>query len=208
MRLRLTALLALLLALGPASAHDGHAHGPGLQPIEGGTTLQPADGRLEVVEVFAYACGHCANFRPILDAWLRKAPAHVRFAHVPAAFNPNDAYARGYFAAESLGVLKRFHDAAFEAIHRTGALPARGATAGEVAGFAGTLGIDAARFRAAMDSPDTDAKMAAAREFAVRNGIQGTPTLVVDGRYRVQGATFRDTLRLVDELAARDAGAR
>jgi protein dithiol oxidoreductase (disulfide-forming) len=124
MRIRPTVLLALLLALAPAGAHDGHQHGPGLQPISDGITLQPADGKLEVVEVFAYTCGHCANFQPILDAWLRKAPARVRFAYLPAAFNPNDAYARGYFAAEALGVLKQFHDAAFEAIHRTGALPA------------------------------------------------------------------------------------
>lgn len=208
MPIRLTALFALLLALAPASAHDGHQHGPGLQPISSGTTLQPPDGKLEVVEVFAYTCGHCANFQPILDAWLRKASANVRFAYLPAAFNPNDAYARAYFAAESLGVLKPFHGAAFEAIHRTGALPARGATAGELASFAGTLGIDAARFRAAMDSPDTDRKMAVAREFAVRNGIEGTPTLVVDGQYRVQGSSFNDTLRLVDELAARDRSAR
>lgn len=208
MRIRPTIVLfALLLAIAPALAYDGHDHGPGLQPITGGTTLQPADGKLEVVEVFAYTCGHCANFQPILEAWLRKAPANVRFAYLPAAFNPGDAYARAYFAAQSMGVLKQFHGAAYEAIHRSGALPARGASAGELATFAGTLGIDAARFRAAMDSPETDAKMAAARDFALHNGIQGTPTLVVDGQYRVQGRTFNDTLRLVDELAARDRSA-
>jgi protein dithiol oxidoreductase (disulfide-forming) len=205
MRFRLTALLALLLALGPAPAHDGHAHGPGLQPITGGTTLQPGDGKLEVVEVFAYTCSHCANFQPILEQWKRTAPANVRFAYLPAAFDPQSSYARAYFAAEALGVLPRFHAAAYHAIHSSGALPARGATPNEMAAFAASLGIDATRFRAAMDSPDTDTKMAAAREFAVRNGIQGTPTLVVDGRYRVQGESFRDTLRLVDALAAEAA---
>jgi protein dithiol oxidoreductase (disulfide-forming) len=202
MRHCLVAAFALLLAFAPAAAHDGHAHDPGLQPIADGVALQPADGRLEVVEVFAYTCGHCANFQPILEQWKRTAPANVRFAYLPAAFDLQNTYARAYFAAESLGVLGRFHAAAYDAIHRSGLLPARGATASELAGFAGSLGIDAARFRAAMDSPATDAKMAAAREFAVRNGIQGTPTLVVDGRYRVQGGSFRDSLRLVDALAA------
>lgn len=200
---RLTVLLAVLLAFAPfsTSAHDGHDHGPGLQPIENGMALQPADGKLEVVEVFAYTCGHCADFQPILEQWKRTAPANVRFVYLPAAFDLQNGYARAYFAAESLGVLDRFHNAAYHAIHRNGTLPARGATANELAGFAASLGIDAARFRAAMASPATDAKMATAREFAVRNGIQGTPTLVVDGRYRVQGSSFRDTLRLVDELA-------
>lgn len=198
----LLAFLALLFAAAPAFAHDGHAHAQGLQPIEGGTALQPADGKLEVVEVFAYTCGHCANFQPILEAWLPKAGDNVRFVYLPAAFNPNDTYARAFFAAESLGVLKQFHGAAYDAIHRSLALPPRGATLGEMATFAGSLGIDAARFRAAMTSAETDARMAAARDFAIRNGIEGTPTLVVDGRYRVVGRSFTDTLHLVDELAS------
>jgi hypothetical protein len=40
----------------------------------------------------------------------------------------------------------------------------------------------------------------------MRSGVLGTPTLVVDGRYRVTASTREDTLRiaraLVDQLAS------
>lgn len=211
---RLLVLIALaLLAVAPASAqHAGHDHdhGPaeGYALIEDGARLAPPDGRIEVVEVFAYTCGHCANFQPLVEAWLREQPKDVRFAYLPAAFNPGDAYARGYFAAESLGVLKRVHGEMFEAIHRAGTLPSRGAAFDEIAAFAAMQGADRARFLAAMSSPATDARMAAAREFAVRNGVHATPTLVINGKYRVQGRTFTDTLRIADALIARERAAR
>ena len=215
MTARLFAFLAFaLLALSPARAQDHHGHdhdhGPaeGYALIEGGGPLAPLAGKIEVAEVFAYTCGHCANFQPLLEAWLRKKPKDVRFAYVPAAFDPGDAYARAYFAAETLGVLKQTHGETFAAIHRDYALPPRGATRAEIAGFVATQGIDRARFLAAMDSPATDARMTAARDFAVRNGVQGTPTLVINGKYRVQGRTFADTLRIADELIARERAAR
>lgn len=202
---------ALLMMLPPAFAqHAGHDHGPvaGYERIEDGAPLAPSDGRIEVVEVFAYTCGHCAAFQPLVDAWLRKLPEDVRFVYLPAAYDPNDAYARSYFAAESLGLLKRTHGETFAAIHQRQALPPRGASLEELATFAGTLGVDAGRFRTAMASPATDARMAAAREFAVRSGVQGTPTLIVNGKYRVQGRTLSDTLRIADELIAKERAAR
>ncbi len=209
MTARLLAPLAfLLLMLPPAFAHDGHDHGAAHARIENGKPLQAVDGKVEVVEVFAYTCGHCASFEPTLKAWTRKAPAHVRFVYLPAAFSLDNTYARAYFAAESLGVLDRFHGATYEAIHRHGTLPGRNASVSEFAAFAGSLGIDPARFAAAMTSPATDEKMRVAREFAIASGIQGTPTLVINGRHRVQAATFDETLHLADELIASERAAR
>lgn len=203
------AFACLLLALAPAFAqqHD-HDHGAQYATIDDGLRWQPADGRIEVVEVFAYTCGHCAAFQPLLEAWLRKAPKDVRFHYVPAAYDPGNSYARFYFATEALGAAKKTHRETFTAIHDSYALPARSASPGELAAFAQSLGVDAARLGTAMAGPQVDAKMAAAREFAVRNGIDATPTLVINGKYRVQGRTFADTLRIADELIARERAAR
>ena len=46
---------------------------------------------------------------------------HAGAVHA-TAFSPDDAYARGYFAAEALGAVDRTHHATFRAIH---AAPAR-----------------------------------------------------------------------------------
>lgn len=194
----------LLAAILPAQAAAPLVEGRDYVVIPGGEPWQPLDGKVEVVEVFGYWCHVCDSFQPLVDAWKRTLPAHVRFSYVPAAFNPNDSYARAYFAAESMGVLHRTHDATFAAIHDAQSLPQRNASVDEIAAFYGSLGIDAAKLQAAMASPATDARMAAAREFAVRSGVEGTPTVVVNGRYRVQARSLADLLRIADALVARE----
>jgi len=170
--------------------------------IDGGRPWQAEPGKIEVVEVFAYTCGHCDEFQPMLDAWARRAPRDVRLRLLPAAYDPADALARGFFAAEALGRAKQVHQPIFDAIHRTYALPARGTSVSEVQAFLAGQGLDAGKVLAAMTSPATDAKMNAAREFAVRSGIRGTPTLIINGKYRIQARSLQDSLRIADAVIA------
>ena len=37
--------------------------------LSSGTT-----GRIEVVEIFSYACGHCADLHPLIEPWQRALP--------------------------------------------------------------------------------------------------------------------------------------
>lgn len=196
------AVLACLMLLPLAALAQAPVEGTDYERIEGGQRWAPAPGTVEVVEVFAYGCGHCDQFRPLLEAWKRSAGKDVRVQYLPAAYDPADAYARGYFALEALGQAARVHPLLFDAIHREGSLPPRGASTGEVVTFLAAQGLDAAKVRAAMASPATDAKMNAAREFAVRSGIRGTPTLIINGRYRVQGHSLQDSLRIASALVA------
>src|SRR5690606_39552499 len=83
-------------------------------------------------------------------------------------------------------------------------LPARNASVGEMVAFLAAEGLDPARVAAAMASPATDEMMNAARDFAVRSGIQGTPTLIINGRYRVLGRSLRDSLRIAEALVAKE----
>ena len=200
----LLSLLLLLSAPGALAATAGAAAGP----VEGRDYVrveagpwQPVDGKIEVVEVFAYTCPHCADFEPILSAWARKLPDDVSFRYLPAAFDPRDAYARGFFVAEQAGAVGRTHAALFQAIHQDGLL-ARNATINELAWFYGQHGLDQAQARAAMASPQVDALMRRAYEWARANRLPGTPALVVDGRYLVTPRTHADALRIVDELIA------
>jgi thiol:disulfide interchange protein DsbA len=205
----LTSLALLLLACLPVSAalaQGGRAapapvvEGVDYVVIADGRPWQPLAGRIEVVEVFAYPCGYCRELHPEVEAWKRTLPRDVRFSYVPAAFDLQDRHARAFFAAEAQGALGKTHDATFHALHDTGTLPARGVTVDELVAFHAGLGLDAARFRAALQSPAIDAKMNDARAFAVRAGIQGTPTLIINGRYRVQGRSLADLVRIADAL--------
>lgn len=175
--------------------------------IENGRPFDPLAGKIEVVEVFGYWCVHCAHFQPQVDAWKRKLPADVRFTYVPAVFEQNDPFARAYFAAERTGALARTHDALFDAVHVQQTL-ARNATVDELAGFYAAQGFNAAKMKAAMLAPSVGAQLQQARAFAVRSGIPGTPALVVNGKYRVEGRTAEERLRIAGELVAMERKAK
>ena len=208
MKSRFAVLLLFLLAPLLAVAAEPVA-GTDYVEIPGGKPYAPLDGKVEVVEVFGYTCVHCAHFQPVIGAWQKKQPAWVRFTPLPAAFGGYwMPYARAYYAAAKLRVLGKTHDAVFKALHETGSLPIQNASDEEIATFYAGYGAEPKAFIAAMRSPATDLLLDRSRDFALATGIEGTPTLVVNGKYRVTGRSFDDTLRITDFLVARERAAR
>jgi len=75
-----------------------------------------ASGKVEVVEVFSYACIHCAEFSTYADQLRKSLPKGVEFKLVPAPFNESWVpFARAYHAAQKLGLVEQTHDALFNA---------------------------------------------------------------------------------------------
>ena len=199
---------ALLLALawlpGAALAQSTPQAGRDYVEIPGGQAWAARPGRIEVAELFGYTCPHCAHFEPLLAQWKQRQGKDVDLALVPAVYGGAwDVWARAFFAASDLGLLPRSHEAVFAAIHRDGRLP-RNPSAQELGTFFSSYGVDGERFRAAMADPKVDARMDRARKFAIASGAEGTPTLVVNGRYRVTAASLEDALRITDWLVARE----
>jgi thiol:disulfide interchange protein DsbA len=211
--LRLAAVLLLAASTTVAAAPPAPVEGEDYEVIDGGQPYQPLAGRVEVAEVFGYPCPHCAHFEPVIEAWVAKLPPKANFVPVPADFRDDwIPYARAYFAAQALGVAKRSHQAMYDALHVEQSLPMSDAAPEESASFYQRYGIAPARFVAAFKAPSVDAQMKHAREFVVRSQVDGTPTLIVAGRYRVT-ADSRDkqlaTARwLVDREIAKAAARR
>ena len=163
-------------------------------------------GGIEVAEVFNYTCIHCANFQPLVNAWKKKLPADVKFRYVPSAFGGvNDNASRAFFAAEALGVQERTHDAIFKAVFidkkiKTGSLE-------DFADVYAGLGVDRAKMLAVMNGTTVSAKLNRARQFAARTGVNGTPMLVINGKYRVTARTLEDSLRVAEYLIAKERAA-
>lgn len=202
----------LLLALMPWSVfavESTPVAGVDYVEIPDGKPYAPLDGKVEVVELFGYTCIHCAHFQPMVSAWHKKQPSYVRFTPVPAAFGGYwMPYARAYYAAAKLRVLAKTHDAVFKALHEEGTLPIQNASTEEIAAFYKGYGADPKAFAAAMDSPATTLLLERSNEFAVASGIEGTPSMVVNGKYRVTARSMEDMLRVTDFLVAKERASK
>ncbi len=187
MRRVLTALIFLLLPL----AALAQPMAPGFREgLDYETLPQPiptfAKGKIEIAEVFSYACIHCFHFQPEVNKFKKTMAKDVRWEYVPAAFGGHwDVFARAYFAAQILGVQQKTHDAVFDGVFVKNKVKA--ATAEDLADLYASLGVDRAKFLAAFNGAEATARLAKAREFGLRSGVQGTPTLIVNGKYRVMG---------------------
>ncbi len=170
--------------------------------IDNGIPFANAKGKAEIAEVFGYWCHHCNDFQPLVDKWKPGLPKNVDFVYVPAAFDPQDPFARAYFAARQLKLpADKVHHDLFRAIHTDGSLP-KNASEQELAQFHTRYGVSAAKFLAAMNSKPVAAQTRWANKFIATSGVEATPMLVVGGKYRVLGRSHQDALRIAAQLAA------
>ena len=199
--LRLLLCLLIPVAAIAAPPADALVEGVDYQLIEGAGPYRPLQGKVEVVEVFAYSCSHCAAFQPRLDAWRSKLPRDVRFTFVPSAEVGSEPLSRAYFAAEALGAVERTHAALFRAMHDEGTMPLNPSDA-ELQQWLAGHGLPAAKLAAAWTAPAMAGNLRRAGDFTHAIDLQGTPTLVVNGRYRILGQSRDDQLRILDALIA------
>lgn len=196
---------------GPIVPPTGPAPVAGTDYVEipGGQPFEPASGKIEVVEVFGYTCPHCATFEPLLQSWKAKLPADVRFTPVAAPFGGYWVpYAKAFYTAQAMGLLERTHEPMFRAIHVERALPVQPLPTNEqIAAWYAKHGANAQEFANTMSSFAIDAKLKRATQWLQRSGVDSTPTLIVNGKYRVTGKSHEDSLRIADHLIAGERGA-
>jgi protein dithiol oxidoreductase (disulfide-forming) len=195
----------LLLAARSASAAD-------IREGEQYTLLKPAQptdvapGKVQVVEVFWYACGHCFAIEPKTEAWNRKGrPAYVEFVRMPATWNEMlKTHARVFYTAELLGKLPQLHEAIFREINLKGN---RMDTPERIEAFFVANGVPKADFQKAFSSFAVESKIRQAEEMNRRYKITGTPTWVVAGKYTtdVKLAGSEDgVFQVLNALAAKE----
>ena len=201
---------AAVASVADAASKGSAVAGTDYTVIQGGQPYDPLNGKIEVVEVFNFICPACARFEPLLGAWKKTLPADVRLTFVPADFNAQwHIYAQAYLVADAMGLDARTHDAVFNAIHIEHSLPSESdpPDARKVAAFYARYGADPKQFIDAMSSFTVDAKLKRAKQFMLASGVEGTPTMIVDGKYRVTGKGDDDTLRIVNQLIAQERAA-
>jgi protein dithiol oxidoreductase (disulfide-forming) len=198
-RFRLAVLLcSLALTSACSAASSDKTAAPFTDGVEYVTLPAPhqrasTSGKIEVVEVFSYACIHCAEFSPYADDLRKALPAGVEFKLVPAPFNDSWVpFARAYYAAKKLGVLDRTHDLLFERKFKE-QYPIN--SMDEIADFYASQGVNRDDFLKIANSAEVDAQIKKDLALIQAWGVDGTPTIVVDGKYR--SANVKDFPQLV-----------
>ena len=190
-----------------AEAIPGLTLGTDYTVVPNGQPFEPLNGKIEVVEVFGYPCGHCANFQPLVLQWKKTLPADVRFTYLPAPFGGNwDQYVRAFYAAETMGLLEKTHEAMYDAIHLDEQLKGqRGNDSDEdIAKFYAKFGADPKAFAAAMRSFAVTGKYNRASQYVRAQGVDSTPTMLVNGKYIASNGSLEDRLRVVNLLVAHE----
>ena len=179
--------------------------------------------KIEVTEVFSFGCPACNAFHTTADQIRKSLPAGAVMNYLPAAFRPDEnwvVYQRAFYAAQALGLDEKSLDAMFDATWKTGetatynlkgtGLKPKEAwpTIEDIAQFyAKNFGVDAKEFVAVANSFSVNTKMKRADDLIKAYGIDGTPSMVVNGKYRYGPSTaggYAQTIELTQWLVAKE----
>ena len=192
--------LASLALAGRASAQEVRARQNieyrliPVQPVETGANI-------EVIDFFWYGCPYCNELQPALEDWIKRKPADVAVRRVPVILKDNWApHARIYYTLDLLGEVERLHQKVYHSYHVEELAMSKPDVMEQ---WAAKNGIERRRWVDAYFSPEVDGRIARAFQATKRYDIQGTPSLVVDGRYLTSSSmtpTVRGMIPVLNDL--------
>ena len=205
MRLARPLAAALMLLAGHLAVAAAPVEGTNYKTLKPAVPTSVAPGKVEVVEVFWYACGHCYALEPKIESWERKGkPAYVEVVRMPAVWNDLlKTHARLFYTIEILG-RPELHNEAFREINVRGN---RLDNAQKIEAFMTSRGVSKTDFQKAFSGFAVESKLARAVDLNKRYRISSTPTVVVQGKYvtDVSMAGGEEQLfQLIGTLAAKE----
>lgn len=225
MKALMTAALAVvLLAVAGAPARSAQTWTEGVNYF----LIQPAKptslprGNVEVTEVFSYACPACNIFQPTLHKLKQSLAPNAVLDYLPASFNIAEdwpMFQLAYLTAQVLGIADQAHDAMFDAVWKGGDLSVIDPTTHQIKSHTPTIedaakfynrqtGVAVDKFLEASKSFAVDVKLRSTNDLLQAYKVDRTPTIVVNGKYRmyVESAGGVDQLiELVNWLVAKES---
>jgi thiol:disulfide interchange protein DsbA len=217
--------LVILIACGVLSvarAAERYVEGRDYYRITPAQPTSVPPGKVEVMEVFSYGCPVCNTFQPTMEGLKRVLPPNAQIVLLPASFNPAEdwpMFQRAYITAQVLGVAERAHQGIFDAVWKSGELGMTDPSthtlkrpqpsledAAKV--YARLTGVKPETFLATAHSFAVDVKIKAADAQILAMQVDGTPCLIVNGKYRVNNRAPVEggPIELVKFLVAQESG--
>ena len=184
--------------------------GTNYRPLSPAQPTDVAPDKVEVVEMFWYACPHCYALDPFLESWRKSKPAYIEFRRVPVTWGPvHRAHAQLFYALQALGKEEAVHAAVFSEMNeKKNFMFAQGdereSLAAQVA-FVKSHGISEADFMNAYNSFSVQTNLQKADEMMRRYKVEGVPLLVVNGKYVTDvsmAGSPANVISIISDLAA------
>jgi thiol:disulfide interchange protein DsbA len=202
----LAAVAGLFASAAQAQPYEAGVHYEVIEQPVGYREDQP----VEVTEVFSYLCNHCMTFESYVQPWKQQLPEDVEFNRVHVNWgSAAGLYARAFVTASTLGVEEQAHVALMDEIWKE---QRRMRSLEELADFYAGYGVDPDRFLATAKSFAVDMRMKREQQRVVEYQVNGTPAMVVNGKYRISpgGAitSFNTMLDVVNYLVEQELTAQ
>ena len=159
---------------------------------------QTTQGKIEVTEIFSYGCPVCNLSRPGVEKLKKDLPANAVMTYVPASFIPAEdwpMFQRAYLTAQALGIADKANEAMYDAVWKTKELATLNddgrtlkktmPTIEDAAKVYAKFGVKPEDFIATANSFSINTKMKQADAYVKATQTDGTPTIIVAGKYRV-----------------------
>lgn len=150
-------------------------------PDAGAPTKGSAAAKLTIVEFADFQCPYCAEAAGVVRAVLSRFDKDVRlvFKQYPLSMHRNsDLAARAALAAGAQGKFWEMHDRLFQNF--------RSISKHNILQWAAVLQLDQSRFEGDLRSEELEATIKREAEEAKALGVEGTPTIFINGR-RLEG---------------------
>lgn len=157
-------------------------------------SMGPRDADVTVVEFFDYHCGYCKHLVPSITRLLKEdKKVRVVFREFPILSQDSVLASRAAVAVHRVAPDKYF---AFhtELMKASGKFDEKMLT-----DLARKLGVDAKKFKDALEDKETTEQLDRNRELAEALGIRGTPALVFKDRMLPGAVPFEQLQKLVDD---------
>jgi len=183
-------------------------------------------GKIEVTEVFSYGCPFCYQFNGLVEQMAKDLPRGTVMTYTPASFRPDENWPlmqRAFLTAQALGIEKQSHDAMFDAVNKSGELGILDSTSNrrkpesawptidDVAKFYAKYGVKPEEFVATANSFTITTKMKRADELVRAYEVDGTPAIIVNGKYRLSPSSaggYPQAVELTQWLVSKEAAGK
>ena len=174
------------------------------------TPIVTSGEQVEVMEFFWYGCPHCESFEKPLHQWQKTMAADVRLVQSPAIWNDlMKLHAKVFFIVQNMPAGDKAHAALFQEVMGLREIRDIKLQTQKMAEFLQRFGLSQTDFERQLASAEINQQLAQAIKLMSQSEIDGTPSIVVNGRYLVlnqSAKSFEQVLDMARFLVEKEKG--